>query len=302
MRKRVSVLANYRIEPEEYVTSTNGANVELQEYTCAGVAIDMHIHSSIEVLYIVRGRFEVVSNEGSNLLGEGDCILLRKYTAHSVNVLSGDGGAYYVIKIHPSLISDFAATENIPMFNLFFSLDTGENKCVWRKEEIEKGDMHSALTTIARGCGDADVFSFTELKLNAGRLMLAILRAAYAEGESNFEFLKFGDNMMGVIQKAIEYINTHYAENLTTREIAKMLGLSYTYFSGSFSRATGKSFKQYLNQTRINHAKKLLAQTGMAVSRVGEAVGFSSASHFILEFRNRTGMTPFEFSKNIKRS
>ena len=294
-------MRNYRIEPEEYVTSTNGANVELQEYKCAGAAIDMHIHSSIEVLYIVSGRFEVVSNEGKNRLHAGDLILLRKYSAHSVNVLSHDGGANYVIKIHPSLISDFAATENIPMFNLFFSLDTGEHKCVWRKEEIEGSVMQSILSAIARGCGDTDIFSFTELKLNVGRLLLAIMRASYDERPSSFEFLKFGDNMIGVIQRAIEYINTHYAENLTTRETAKMLGLSYTYFSGSFTRATGKSFKQYLNQTRINHAKKLLAETGMTVSRVGEQVGFSSASHFILEFRTRTGMTPLEFSQNIKR-
>lgn len=294
-------MENCRIEPEEYVTSTNGANVELQTYAHAGTAIDMHIHSSIEALYIVRGHFQAVSNEERHLLCAGDLFLLRKYTAHSVNVLSHDGGAYYVIKIHPSVISDFAGAENAAPFGLFFSLDSKEQKCLWSKEELEGSDLIAPLRAIAEEYGRDDVFSFTSLKLNVGRLLLAIMRDSYAGNPSNFEFLKVGDNMIGVIQKAIEYINAHYAENLTTRETAKMLNLSYTYFSGCFSRATGKSFKQYLNNTRINYAKSLLLNPGMTVSRVGEQVGFSSASHFILEFRRRTGMTPLEFSKNVKK-
>ncbi len=288
----------FRIEPEELVTSANGVNIELQSYAAPGTAIDMHIHSSIEVLYIQSGTFEVFANDTRYQLCAGDLFLLRKHSAHAVNVLSA--GSYYVIKIHPSILSEFAAWENASAFELFFSLNSGEQKCLWHKNDLEASRLITPLSDIICDLDTQDLLSFTSLKLNVGRLLVALMRSSYEKRPSNFEFMKLGSSVIGTIHRAIEYINLHYSENLTTRDAAYALNLSYAYFSGCFSKVTGVSFKEYLNQTRINHAKSLIINSGLSVSQVGQKVGFNSASHFILEFRRRTGMTPLEFHKKYQ--
>lgn len=288
----------YRIEPEELVTSTNGINIELQSYSAPGIAIDMHIHSSIEVLYVQSGNFEVFANDTRYELCAGDLFLLRKYSAHSVNVLSA--GAYYVIKIHPSILADFAAWENASAFELFFSLNSSEQKCLWHGKDIETSRLITPISDIIFDLDTQDLLSFTSLKLSVGKLLIALMRSSYEKRPSNFEFMKLSSNVIGTIHRAIEYINLHYSENLTTRDTAYAFNLSYTYFSGCFSKVTGVSFKEYLNQTRINYAKSLIINSGLSVSQIGQKVGFNSASHFILEFRRRTGMTPLNFAKKYQ--
>ena len=77
--------------------------------------------------------------------------------------------------------------------------------------------------------------------------------------------------------------------------VAKALGYSYSYFSRSFRRITGKSFKTYLNRTRVDHAAQLLCREGVSVSEVAARCGFNSVSYFIRVFRTVTGKTPHNF-------
>lgn len=291
---------NYRTEPESLVTSTNGINVELRKYFASGVAADMHIHSSIEALYFKSGTFEVVVNEESYIVCEGDLVLIRKYSVHSVNALSEDGGAYYVLKIHPSILEDFSTAENITIFQFFFSLDSKERRCIWHKEELMESGILLPLTEISEECCQEDIFSFTSLKLNAGKFLLAVMRDSYQRDPSYFQFLKFGGNIIMTVHKALEYINTNYASNVTTKDIAKEVNFSYAYFSNCFARITGMSLKQYLSRTRINHAKSELLNTSRSVSEIGQSVGYNSTSYFILAFHRQTGMTPLEFVKKHK--
>ena len=129
----MNTLKRYRTEPESLVTSTNGVNVELREYEARGEAANMHLHSSIEALYFKEGSFDVYYNGENYTLHGGDLIYFRKYAIHSVITLSPDGGSYYVLKIQPSLIHDFSNGETINSFQFFFSLDSKEQKCIWRK-------------------------------------------------------------------------------------------------------------------------------------------------------------------------
>lgn len=294
-------MQSYRIEPESRTTSTNGIHVELRNYSSRGVAADMHIHSSIEVLYFVDGTFETSCNDERYVLRGGDLIIIRKYAIHSVNTLSENGGSYYVLKIHPSILPDFSNQESITTFQFFFSLDSKDSKCVWRKDELEASPVFSPITEITKELGRNDLFSFMSFKLNVGKFLLAVMRDSHKRDPSNFNFLKLGNNAANAVHMAIEYINSNYASDITTKDMAKELNFSYAYFSNCFSQITGKSFKQYLTETRINHAKSELLSSSRSISEVGSAIGYNSTSYFILEFRKQTGMTPLEFVKRYKK-
>jgi len=94
------------------------------------------------------------------------------------------------------------------------------------------------------------------------------------------------------ITKIIRYIDMHYAENITVRDMSKILGLNTTYFGVLFSQTMGMSLSKYLMQTRVRNAENLLNSGEYKVSNVAEACGFADTSHFYKQFKRVKGYPP----------
>lgn len=93
------------------------------------------------------------------------------------------------------------------------------------------------------------------------------------------------------------YINEHFAEDLTLEEVASMVGFSKYHFTRLFRQYADTSFYKYLNQKRIAHAKTLLFNPELSVIEVALQSGFSSQSAFLRMFKLINGCTPTEFRK-----
>ena len=99
-----------------------------------------------------------------------------------------------------------------------------------------------------------------------------------------------------VIQRAKTYVDEHFCEaDLQMSHVAKEFGLSPNHFSTLFSQHIGETFRDYLNNRRINHAKELLRTTGLACAQVAYQSGYSDAHYFSTAFKRKTGCTPREF-------
>ncbi|MDO5702318.1 MAG: AraC family transcriptional regulator [Lachnospiraceae bacterium] len=97
------------------------------------------------------------------------------------------------------------------------------------------------------------------------------------------------------IQKAVTYINEHFAEPLQLQDMADVASLSPYYFSRQFAKETGLTPHQYLIATRISSAKYLLVSTRDTVKEIALKTGFTDESSFCSTFRKREGMTPSSF-------
>lgn len=97
------------------------------------------------------------------------------------------------------------------------------------------------------------------------------------------------------LQKAVNYINEHYFEPLSLKNVAGHVGLNGTYFSAMFKRQMGMSFSDYLTQRRIKQAKVLLKNRNMSLMDISLAVGFENQSYFSRVFRDRTGVSPRQY-------
>lgn len=91
------------------------------------------------------------------------------------------------------------------------------------------------------------------------------------------------------------WCDTHYAENFSLDELAESFGVSKYKLCRDFSAYFQISPLQYLNQQRIDHAKKLLLTTNDRIYEIGNAVGIENTNHFINLFKKYTGTTPNEF-------
>jgi len=105
------------------------------------------------------------------------------------------------------------------------------------------------------------------------------------------------------LRKTLGLIDQHVSDEeegrIAIREIARQVGMSYFHFSRAFKRALGMSPTNYIAEKRIEHAKRLMTDTDLAISEIALRSGFSSQSHFTSSFRRLTGLTPTSFKRCI---
>ena len=99
------------------------------------------------------------------------------------------------------------------------------------------------------------------------------------------------------IAYAKEYISRHFHRQISLSEVASMSGFNPSYFSTLFKKYVNMSFSEYVNFVRIEHAKKLLLQTGNKAYEVAGLCGYKDAAHFFRTFKKMTGQSPREYNK-----
>jgi AraC-like DNA-binding protein len=102
------------------------------------------------------------------------------------------------------------------------------------------------------------------------------------------------------IKAALNYIDAHYMEPISLRDVAKAASYSYCHFSKIFKIQLGICFVSYLSQVRIRYAKKLLQGTDLSVTEIALEVGFNDLSHFERVFRTTQHQTPSKFRLKTK--
>ncbi len=93
-----------------------------------------------------------------------------------------------------------------------------------------------------------------------------------------------------------DYLQAHYAENVSLNELANLVGISRFYLSRLFRRQKGISLNAYQTQIKIDRAKKLLSQ-GMPIAQVATVTGFYDQSHFSGHFKRLVGTTPGNYKQ-----
>lgn len=102
-----------------------------------------------------------------------------------------------------------------------------------------------------------------------------------------------------ILNSALKYIETHYAEKLTLTALADKIYVSQWYLSKLLNKYTDKSFSDLLNQTRINQAKKLLAEPSLKIHEISDMVGFGDVTHFSKIFKKFEGVSPNEYRNHL---
>ena len=101
-----------------------------------------------------------------------------------------------------------------------------------------------------------------------------------------------------VIQ-AMYYLKTHYARDISIQDAARYVNMNPNYLSGLFRENTGLSLRDYLIKTRVEEARRLLAEPGARVTDVAAAVGFYDAKYFTRVFKKLTGVSPARYREEF---
>lgn len=108
------------------------------------------------------------------------------------------------------------------------------------------------------------------------------------------------DTSKGVLAQVEREVREHYAGNLTLKELSKKYHVNSAYLGQIFKKKYEQSFKDYLNNYRIEQAAAILLRTDKKVYEVAEAVGYHDLDYFINRFILAKGCTPAKFRKRSR--
>jgi AraC-like DNA-binding protein len=101
------------------------------------------------------------------------------------------------------------------------------------------------------------------------------------------------------IRLARQYIEEHFAENVTLNMLSQHVSFSPYYLLRAFRAEVGMPPYAYLESVRIRHTQRLI-KAGKPLSEVAAEVGFSSQSHMTRQFKKIIGVTPGQYAQQVR--
>lgn len=115
-------------------------------------------------------------------------------------------------------------------------------------------------------------------------------------GREKLEYSMDSDNQSNrFVREAKEYMQEHYAEEISLQQVADQIGISGAYLSTMFSQNMNCKFIDYLNQVRIERACVYLEQNMFKTYEIAYRVGFNDEKYFSKVFKKVKGISPKEY-------
>ena len=103
------------------------------------------------------------------------------------------------------------------------------------------------------------------------------------------------NSLMNRLSMVLDYLDSHYSENITLEEAASIACFSKFYFTRLFKQYTNQTFYDYLSARRIKAAEQMLIVPNLAITEISLKSGFASLSSFNRTFKRLKGCSPSEY-------
>ncbi|MCI0713109.1 MAG: AraC family transcriptional regulator [Chloroflexi bacterium] len=124
-------------------------------------------------------------------------------------------------------------------------------------------------------------------------LLIALTQLVYRHGDYSIKPETIADHRPA-IQRARDYLDAHYAENVSLDELAAVAYLSPFQLIRSFQQQIGLTPHAYLIHTRVMQAR-LLLKSGWTAAQAATETGFADQSHLHRHFKRMLGVTPGQY-------
>lgn len=249
-----------------------------------------HYHSQYEIYYLLFGDINYFIQDRVYNVQKGDLILINSNVLHKTVEGFLDSHERLLIEFDMSFFDDFLV--NYTDLQL---LDAFNRDCtILRLNESEKKQFENCFFKIIQESKENNIENNIALKVYFLELLININK--FYSKTTVFEFDHLSE-LHKKISEIVTYINLNYMYGIGLDLVAGKFFISTAHLCRAFKRVTGFSFIEYLNNLRIKEAQKLLIETTLSISEIGEKVGYQSSTHFGRVFKSITGSSPREYRK-----
>ena len=103
--------------------------------------------------------------------------------------------------------------------------------------------------------------------------------------------------MNHALSTAVKFLNEEYRNAVDLEDLARTVGMSYSVFRRLFRSHTGFAPWKYIQHMRLIHARHRLATSDDTLTKLADALGFSSSFHLSTAFRKEFGISPIQWRK-----
>ena len=102
------------------------------------------------------------------------------------------------------------------------------------------------------------------------------------------------------VSEIVRHIDANFTEELSVHVISRLFFISPFYLCRIFKETTGFTLVEYINNARVNEARRLLGDHKLKVIQVAEKAGFGSIAQFNRTFRKLAGCSPLNYRKKLR--
>lgn len=258
-----------------------------------------HYHPEFELTYIVQGTGQRFVADSVQPFSEDDLILLGSHLPHfwrnssefyqSDSQLSAES---VVVQFPQALIDDFLA--KVPDFkSIMVLLRHSIFGIQFSQEATEKvRDKLLQLPQLSEGFRFVALLDIL-LILSQDSSPTLLASAAYR--------ITIDDAETERMKRILDFTLAHFQEEIHLETIAEIAHLTVPAFCRYFKKRTQKTYIEFVNQLKINHARKLLTDSELSVAQVGLECGFHNLSNFHQIFKRHIGKSPLQYRKINKK-
>lgn len=224
-----------------------------------------HCHTSYELLFVMYGEINAVVGGVEYTVSKNECIIILPMQVHSYSTIAKN-------------------QVKISIFSYDYIYDF--------HNEMRNSVLSNPVVSFD--------FTDTSLLLNSdNRYEIKSVLYKYCS-----KLIKNGKNISNqnnneLLVKIVNYIQNHYKNTISLRQIAGELGYSYNYLSSFFKKNFSCGFCEYVNKFRLSEAVRLLRKTDMPITEIAFESGFASIRNFNDAFKREYGISPAIFKKDI---
>ena len=253
----------------------------------------LHWHQEIEICFIKNGTGKYRINGTTYHFSRGDIFIISNDDIHLC--YDDHNLIMQVIMFDPDLIQS----------DLYSDFDS-TNCWTFLKQSVQirpSCPFHRQLCVLLaqleieyekKQCGYA-------LMIRAALLQFIVLCLRYENKQSHENTTQNYGNVSrhaaNIVRSILCDIKEHYTYEITLQTISEKYHISIPYLCSCFKKLTGNSLHQFLIETRIKEAKRLLLSSNQSILEISYACGFQSLSNFNHLFQSTVGCSPSVYRK-----
>ena len=245
------------------------ANFKMEEF---------HTHDHYEIIYIIKGKRKVYTEEKAYTAKEGEMILFRKNMEH--RTAAGNESVYKRIILYFN--DNYLKREGFAISEIF---DFFQRKhCITAGIEIQN---------IMKNM----VFEYENFNRYSNHLLNNYLYELIVDFSRKNMFEESAVMANGIVARALDYIDGNFNTSISLERLAEICNINKFYLSRIFKKVTGSTVVQYINSLRIQKSMEMLSSSEKTITEICYENGFSDIRYFSYIFKEYVGLTPRDYRK-----
>lgn len=249
----------------------------------------LHQHEEIQVSFILEGEGTLVVGDTVNYYSKDTILIIGSNLPHVFKSDKNTSATSHMLSLfftEKSFGNDFFQLEELKELQKFFKRSKHGFKVTSRLKQMK--DLFLQLENSS--------------KFKQFMILLELLKlASTANYKSLSSFIydkKYTDNEGTRMRNVFEYTMNNFQNSISLETISEVANMTKNAFCKYFKKRTNKTYVQFLNELRIEHAcKLLLAYKDESIVAISEQSGFNNISNFNRQFKVVKRTSPSGFKK-----